>query len=140
MIELTCDSFFIELVMLHAYQSTPFTQDSGVFLKAVYARFFELLSMGEELSISWNAFYDPIKAQSVFPQKRPLVLDPSNPTNNVASRISNWSEIRTEAAKPVSKMETSHLVYLFVDSIIRAVSDYICRLRLSKIFVLKMKV
>ena len=53
--------------------------------------------------ISWNAFYtSEVAHQHVDNNSPPVVINPVNPTNNVAPKSEHWNELATNAKKTLT--------------------------------------
>jgi len=96
-------SYLLELVMLHAYQNT-FTPGQNTY-KTTFHRFLTLLC-DPVLLLSWNVYYSTELAHMYVTIKQlPMVVDPTNPTNNVAARVKDWQEITTYVQQTLAQFQ-----------------------------------
>merc|ERR1712032_682861 len=93
-------SYLLELVALHAYQCESSSVDAG------FALVLNLLQR-PELKLAWSRWYDAGKAlkQQCFQGEPQIILDPANPTNNVARSVKNWTALKDHAAQTQGAMK-----------------------------------
>eukprot|EP01066_Platyproteum_vivax_P016241 Platyproteum_vivax@DN7057_c0_g1_i2.p1 len=113
------DDYLLQLVVMHAYYSTLPKGDTS--LEKLVETCFSLLSTFESLSVTWEeSNLRTYHISSVKPSMlsvKPLILDPINPTKNVAdSGLFDCVELMTLAASPsncdVFKREVTKLPHM----------------------------
>eukprot|EP01116_Phalansterium_solitarium_P002590 TRINITY_DN1269_c0_g1_i5.p1 TRINITY_DN1269_c0_g1~~TRINITY_DN1269_c0_g1_i5.p1 ORF type:complete len:640 (+),score=67.36 TRINITY_DN1269_c0_g1_i5:406-2325(+) len=87
-------SYVIELLVLHAYESLDALAGSATF-ELIFKRFLEIVisATTTKLRLFWTKYYERKHIPDVMFVRDdvPLVLDPANPTNNVAESF-EWHE------------------------------------------------
>ena len=102
----TCfSSFLVEIVAVHTARQELNDHPSNASIFRVFQAFLQVLSKPEQLQIIMSDLYTKKDIPKTLLKQRPLVMDPSNPFNNVASRIRDWTTIRVLALSTLDTMQ-----------------------------------
>ena len=106
--------------MLHAYQQNYAAANKNSTTEALLAYVFrEFLKSVSEMNsttfICWNTFYcETVARQQVSPRKNgnPVVVDPANPTNDVANRMQDWGQLAAYAQATLKHFDKQEMAGL----------------------------
>ncbi|ESN92466.1 hypothetical protein HELRODRAFT_181338 [Helobdella robusta] len=93
------------LILLLVIRSAEICEKKGPSLFEVLAMLGSLLKE-PELRVFWNWFYNPSEFMNMeFHPPTPLILDPVNPSVNVAARLKYWGEFKREFFKWLTELD-----------------------------------
>ncbi|XP_038076643.1 2'-5'-oligoadenylate synthase 1A-like [Patiria miniata] len=100
-------SYKLELITIHCWESAgrPLRLDKAQGLRAVML----MLSNLSQLRVYWTLHYDAMRAEDVitrFQMRRPIVLDPSEPTDNVCSLYTEGDNMRLVRSAAQSALQS----------------------------------
>ena len=98
-------SALIELIVIHAMQDANIRS-----IRAGFMAFLEALVHYERLQVTWVRvnWFDAVDIlPSIRAAAPPTILDPADPTNNVARAVSEWAVVAELARKELSKLRSS---------------------------------
>jgi len=122
-------SYLLELLMLHAYQqhyaSMAVMKKDGTKRQMLASIFRDFLKSVTEMNattfICWNAFYsETVARQHIFTtparkdgdKRNPVIVDPANPTNDVANRMHDWGPFVAYAQATLKHFDKQEMVGL----------------------------
>jgi hypothetical protein len=102
-------SFLVEIVASYMARRELDQHPNDASLVRVLDNFFLSLSKPQELCVVFEDRYSKRDIPSYVFEKRPLVLDPVNPYNNLATQLGDWTTIKLLAATTLDKLRSTPL-------------------------------
>ena len=97
-------SFLLELLVFHALGSKECD-----FIECGFIEFLRCVGDFKSLYVTWSPewFEDDQLPEEVLIDEPPLVLDPTDPHNNVAKRVELWEVLANKAAVTLKQIDTT---------------------------------
>jgi len=87
-------SFLVELLMLHSFHAIRESKEP-LTATSVISKLVDVLSNPQTLEAFWTKYYNKKDIPKKLLVNKPSVIDPTNPTNNVAERFrSSWGDFQ----------------------------------------------